>query len=849
MAVMESNVTVEDKGSKERLGYAALGATTAEARALALATRLAEDLAAAWRRGNRPVAEEFLAVAPDLAAFPEAVLALVHEEICRRREFGPPPDLDEYQRRFPKRADQLPFLFESDSALSRSPESFIFPSCGETVIDCQLLAELGRGAQGRVFLATQTSLADRLVVLKMGPRDCHEHLALARLLHTHIVPLHFVQDLPVHNLRVLCMPYLGGATLAQLREELRAVPTADRTGRDLLDALDSLQASRPGAASTAGPGRARLAEYSWTEAVCWLAACLADALQYAHERGMLHLDLKPSNVLLAGDGQPMLLDFHLARPPLPAGALPPGWFGGTPGRMSPEQRLALEAVRARRPIPAPLNARSDIYSLGVVLFEMLGGEPTSHALKHARSALIRANREVSRGLADVIAQCVAVDPARRYQEAGTLADDLRRHLAHQPLIGAPNRSLWERWRKWRLRQPHGLARAGLVLFLAAAFAGCLALGWAYYKSQRHDAEAALVEGEGLLRRGLPAEAEQSLQRGRELTGRAPWLGGLAHALDDAQGRARRALLAQELHHTADDLRFRCDPDGLSSHAAAELETACGRVWEARKELMDASAGAPASPEEEQIRTDLRDLALLWVGLRDQVEGGENVEMRRWDLEVLEEAETLFGPSAALRYERIHRGGEAADARPPRTAWDHYALGRALLRDGKTADAAGELDKAVEVQPQGFWPNFYSGVCAYRGSRYVEAEAAFRVCTALAPECAPCYCNHGLAMVSLNRPERARADFDRAVHLDPNRGDAWLNRGVLDYREKRWGLALEDLRQALAHGADPAAAHYNLALTFQARGENAEAVKETQAALFVRPDHTGARALLRELQGG
>ncbi len=784
-------LTVQDKGSKERRGLAPAGGASSEERALDLATHLAEDLAAAWRRGDRPPVEEFLEAAPDLAGFAPAVLILVREELRQRREHGPPPDLEEYRRRFPQWADQLPPLFDSHSSDSRAADEFFFPSCGETVGDCRLLAELGRGAQGRVFLAAQTSLADRLVVLKMGPRDCHEHLALARLLHAHVVPLHFVQDLPVHNLRVLCMPYLGGATLGQLRDELEAVPVAARTGRDLLAALDRVQASRPAAAATEGPARARLAGFAYAEALCWVGACLADALQYAHERNMLHLDLKPSNVLLAGDGQPLLLDFHLARPPLPAGAIPPGWFGGTPGYMSPEQRLALDAVRARKPIPVRLDPRSDIYCLGIVLFEMLGGSPAPRALKAARRSLLRANRAVSPGLADIVARCVEVDPRRRYQEAGALAADLRRHLAHEPLTGAPNRSLVERWRKWRRRRPHAVTQAGLLLFFAALLTGGAGLAWVYGDRQRQDAEAALAAGEDLLRRGLPAEADRSLERGEELAGRGLWSGSLAHRLADARRRARRAQLAQELHRRADALRFRYDADGLAPETAAELEADCARYWDARGELLG-DAGARG---QEQIRTDLHDLALLWVGLLDHTTGADAEATRRQGLTVLDEAEQLFGPSAALQYERGRRGSAPAEPLPPRTAWDHYALGRVLLRDGKTAETAGELQEAVDLQPQGFWPNFYEGACAYRGGRCAEAEAAFRVCTALAPQCAFCYYNHGLALAALDRPSRARADYDRAITLDPNLADAWLNRGVLAYHEKRWDEALQDLGQA------------------------------------------------------
>src|SRR5262249_5708876 len=146
----------------------------------------------------------------------------------------------------------------------------------------RLLAELGRGAHGRVFLASQPALADRPVALKVTPREEREPLALARLQHAHIVPLYLVQDFPERGLQGLCMPYLGGLTLAAVGNGLREVPPALRTGAHVVTLLDRARAGAPVSLPGRGPARDYLARASFADAVCWVGACLADALQYAH---------------------------------------------------------------------------------------------------------------------------------------------------------------------------------------------------------------------------------------------------------------------------------------------------------------------------------------------------------------------------------------------------------------------------------------------------------------------------------------------------------------------------------------------------------------------------------------
>src|SRR5205085_5467650 len=121
-----------------------------------------------------------------------------------------------------------------------------------------LLKELGRGALGRVFLAAQISLGDRQIVLKVTPWSGQEHLSLARLLQTHIVPLYGVQDFPARNLRLLWMPFLGGTTLARLLEEMRGVPQERRSGYRLLDLLDRTQTAVATNVPKVGPVRLML---------------------------------------------------------------------------------------------------------------------------------------------------------------------------------------------------------------------------------------------------------------------------------------------------------------------------------------------------------------------------------------------------------------------------------------------------------------------------------------------------------------------------------------------------------------------------------------------------------------
>jgi serine/threonine protein kinase/Flp pilus assembly protein TadD len=792
-----------------------------------LVDRLACEMADAWRRGECAPAETFLARHPELHDSPEEAVRLVYEEVCLRQERGEEVAAGELSRRFPHWAGELAVLLDCHRLMQSRLPPPAFPAVGESLGDFRIVTELGRGAQGRVFLATQPDLADRPVVLKVTPRRAREHLSLARLQHTHIIPLHAMYDFPERNLRALCLPFLGGATFARVLDLLRGRPVAQRTGQSLVDALDAAQKDAPVRLPGRGGYRQALAALPYVEAVCRIGACLADGLHHAHERGLVHLDLKPSNVLLAADAQPLLLDFHLAVHPLRAGQTAPEWFGGTPGYMAPEQEAACAAARRGGTAAQDVDGRADIYALGRLLYVALAGE--DEATDGSLASLCRRNPRVSAGLSDVVHKCLAHDPDDHYPDAAALAADLRRHLAHLPLRGVRNRDLRERWRKWRRRRPNAALWVGLLLALAAGGAVLAAGAIGRYQ----DARNALAEGQGQMQRRAYAEAAHTLARGRTRADGLPGSAGLVQALDAELRRARRADAADGLHAVAERLRFLA---GAENHTAAELKTLteeCRTAWEVRGSLAD-RAGVPLDPDTEgQVRADLLDLALLWADL-DRPAGQT----------VLAEAEELLGPCPALTRER--RRQEGAEPQPAQTPWEHVALGRALLRSGDLERAAQELRRAADLRPQDFWTHFYGWVCAYRRQQYVEAVNSFGVAVALAPVCAECYYNRALAHAALGDNVRVLRDYDRALTLAPRLAAAELNRGVLHYQEGRYSSALADLERALLDGADPATAHYNLALVHLSLRDETAARRHLQQALGHDPAHAEARALRERL---
>ncbi len=254
-----------------------------------------------------------------------------------------------------------------------------------------------------------------------------------------------------------------------------------------------------------------------------------------------------------------------------------------------------------------------------MLYEALGGAcPTPGGKPRP---LHRCNPQVSVGLADVVGKCLADDPGDRYPDMAALADDLRRHLADLPLAGVRNRSLAERWRKWRRRRPHGVALAGMMLAVLTA-AVAVAVGAAGHFAQRIDqARTALDDGQLQMAKGEWEGAIGTLQRGLSAARGVPFQRDLADELD------RRLRLAERGGPTRTGPRPPASCTGWSTasasstgrttsrpRACAGLEASCRAFWESRDRIVERLS--PRRPAlEPSVRDDLLDLAIFWADLQ------------------------------------------------------------------------------------------------------------------------------------------------------------------------------------------------------------------------------------------
>ncbi len=517
--------------------------------------------------------------------------------------------------------------------------------------------------------------------------------------------------------------------------------------------------------------------------------------------------------------------------------------------MSPEQAAAMEAVVKGRPVPRAVDGRSDIYALGLLLREAVE-LPSPDDGNHERSPILRRPANVGVGLVDIVNKCLATDPDARYRDAGLLAEDLRRQLNDLPLRGVRNRSVLERWRKWRRRHPGALAWG--VAASAALLASILIL--AVFLQRVEQLRIALEDGRAARASERYDDAIHTLKRGLDESAALPAVREWRKALQTELIRTQRRQLTAELHELANSIRFRYGVELPGPEESRSVSRLCQAIWDRRAQLLTANDADRESTLHEQIATDLLELAVINTDLLiDIAPSGQADSARREALRILAEAEHDFGASFAIDGRRRHLvststspEAPAEQARKPQSAWEHYDHGRYCLRTGRIESAAEEFRATLELRPQDFWSNFYHGLCAFRLRKFNDAVAAFHTCIALTPKSATCYYNRALASRALGRLSDAYRDYSRALELEPDLEEALLNRGILLFEWGRYREAIADYEQAISTCRDRAMLarlHYNLALTHRSQGDGGSARSELEKS--ARLGSHEARLLLDE----
>jgi serine/threonine protein kinase len=461
----------------------------------------------------------------------------------------------------------------------------------------QLLSEIGRGGMGVVYQAYQTSL-NRCVALKVLPfaaaldpkqlqRFQLEAQSAAQLHHTNIVPVYGVgAERGVHY---YAMQLIDGQSLADLIEELRdregprtpnrsdigviatpsvhPKPAGSTAQRQAAAPPPAPSSSAPRASTTTGRASAMSTDRSANRSVFFrrvaqLAMHAAEALEHAHQAGVVHRDIKPANLLVDVRGSLWITDFGLALFQTGTGLTISGELVGTLRYMSPEQAWGKRGQ---------IDHRTDIYSLGATLYELLTLHPAFDG--QDRQELLRQiateeplpprrlDKAIPAELETIVLKSIAKEPVERYATAKEMADDLQRFLEDKPIL-AKRPSLRERGVKWA-RRHRSLVYSAAALFLIVLIGS----GIAFAREQAHTKAAYVRERE------RAEDAERQFQLARQSVDRMIEIS--EEELADRPGfePARKRLLISALEYYQQFIADRGD----DSRAREDLEATKGRV--------------------------------------------------------------------------------------------------------------------------------------------------------------------------------------------------------------------------------------------------------------------------------
>ncbi len=753
------------------------------------------DLENSWRFGRCRKTEDYCLDFPDVFQHETFRSQVAYEEYRVRLHTDAPISAAALAERLAISTDHWPKKPEGDSvSRSSTDHGTSFPAGAETrwraieaFPEFRVLTELGQGTFGCVYLAKQRGLAERLVAIKITADTTLEPERLAVLQHTAIVPIYSVHR--TDTWQAMCMPFFGRATLETVLEEIRSdrlstpggLELMSRTKRRLLPANKAEELSTVPKYGFCAP----TVSQSYLRGCFRVIADLASGLHHAHEHGILHRDIKPANILIADDGRPMLLDFNLSSDVGHKVSSSPV-VGGTLPYMAPEQLKSLTSEE-------PIGPQADIYSLGVILFEMVTRKlpfpiPEERGDKHELLVQMIADRtpteyrpycvpsvrelnhNVSRSVAAVIERCLHPDPHKRYETAQQLSEDLSAELDHLPLQHTANPSWTERFDKWRRRNPRALSLSSLMAF--ACIATLLGMfGWTARERHLGELEARVAW----------EDFRVTSKQARTLLS-AP--GDSLELIDEGVKLATSALAAFPPEDETDSSQ-RDNLAYLSSNDRKKWQQTVG-------ELSYLLASARLTQSRVATTAERRNELLLESLQRNQQAVQQlNAGSQTHALKLQQNAIlTAMGdhPSHA-DFVPTASGVEPTDI-------DAYVSAAHSVAQGHADRVLNLLETLVGNNPDDYSIWFLNGQAMAQCDKLAAADAAFTTCIAFQRSCWRAWLERGIVRQRLTQYDRAENDFSQVIAARPDIAAAWVNRALVRQSTGRFSEAISDLDRAI-----------------------------------------------------
>ncbi|MFT7617877.1 MAG: serine/threonine protein kinase/Tfp pilus assembly protein PilF [Planctomycetota bacterium] len=812
-------------------------------------------------------------------------LALVFlERFWADQDVGKEVSLGDYLTLFPGNEETIANEYLGALAEARGGGGEECPEIdGEHIGPYRIEKELGRGGQGVVWLAEDTRLG-RKVALKvltgLGP-GAESHLArfkreaalASKLEHPGICGVH---DTGIEGgIPYIAMRYVEGETLGDRLSRLNSEATeADPSSFISFD--DNDEEAKPASKPTSESSSSSIDRPELDRTIAAFEK-IALAMHAAHDVGIVHRDIKPGNIMLTKDHEPILLDFGLAHddsddagPSLTQ----TGDLFGTPAYMSPEQ------ITGRRVV---LDRRSDIYSLGVTLYECLTGKrpfeaPTREALYQAimskeAQPVRKLNRQISTDL-EVVLQCTMdKDRDKRYQTAADLAEDLRRVRCGEPILAKKVSAIGRAWR-WAKRRP---AAAILISALVIGIPTITGLGvwyWDHRDEVAAQKQVALYEAvEDQLEIGF-----YELSLGKSAVAVTAFEEALS--LDPSSAEATvgltLTLLRQKTPEKALEVLDRSvvDPDILARTRARILKEMKGNE-------LEAAAVLEAAPKVEG--------ALMWFleGLNAMTEGDQLTKGTPAQKAVFEKSEPYllravqastrarrayhFGLARAAYLNQSPRGGAIADSieslwpessnawmwagvarwnQPnraieslrmavrlnPDSPGAHHNLGTEFDTQKRWDEAVAAYREADRLNPEQYFILHCLGNTLKKKGKYDESVAVYREAIRLKPEYSRLHFSLGSNFYRQGKLDEAAAAYRDAIRLDPKDAEPsyWL--GWTLKRQKKIDEAIIAWREAIRVQPDHALAHSALGLSLSEQNKFDESIAALQEAARLEPDN-------------